>query len=110
YSPITNMHLSMIEQAKNHLMYSNSFPLDIIAGIISPVHDLYGKKSLIPSHHRIKMCELATEDSSWISVSSWEIQQHNWTRTAETLAKYQEIFNSSHYYDRPCTGIIIMWC
>lgn len=108
YSPITNLHLRIFEQAKNYLMYENkSNPLDIIGGILSPVHDLYGKKSLIKDFHRVKMCELATQDSDWIGVSRWEIEQSKWSTTAETMTKYQSAINCAHIYDRPVRALLL---
>ncbi|CAF0838849.1 unnamed protein product [Didymodactylos carnosus] len=99
YSPITHMHLRIFEQAKNYLMYeSPNQKFDVVGALLSPVHDAYGKKSLIRDLHRINMCKLATEDSSWIAVSSWEISQAGWTTTAETLMKYQTVLNSAHLY------------
>ena len=62
---------------------------DVIGGFISPVHDAYGKLSLIPQHHRLAMCDAAVASSSWLSVQSWEVRQRAWTTTARTLAKYQ---------------------
>jgi len=100
YSPITNMHLLVFEQARNYLMHDMN-RYDVIGGFLSPVHDAYGKASLVAQHHRIAMCELAVAQSSWISVLAWETKQKGWTTTAETMCKYQEALNTSHLTEDP---------
>lgn len=47
FSPITNLHLMLFEMNRDYLM-KETRQLDIVGGIISPVHDGYGKKSLVP--------------------------------------------------------------
>lgn len=42
FSPITNMHLRLFEEARNYLMIASK-QLDVVGGLISPVHDAYGK-------------------------------------------------------------------
>ena len=83
-----------MEECKHEL--SSSY--DIIGGIISPVHDEYGiisKPSLkaANSQHRLKMCQLATECSDWIDVSSFEIVQNNYTNTVDVLNCYHQQLN-----------------
>ena len=63
--------------------------LRVVRGIISPVHDAYGKKvqhaggsaiailvsvlsplyaqGLVDAHHRLAMCRLATQNSDWVT-------------------------------------------
>lgn len=67
---------------------------EVIGGIISPVHDAYGKKGLIPQTHRLAMVKLALKTSDWIRVSDWETQQEGWTRTKNTLQFHQNYLNS----------------
>lgn len=55
----------------------------VVRGIISPVGDGYKKKGLIEARHRVEMVRLATEDSDWISVDSWESLQPEWVETAK---------------------------
>ena len=38
----------------------------VTGGIISPVHDAYAKDALIPSIHRLAMCEAAVKNHVWI--------------------------------------------
>jgi hypothetical protein len=57
--------LRLFEEARNYLMLRNAkealsndyvMPhLNIVGGFISPVHNAYGKKSLIEPHHRLNM-------------------------------------------------------
>lgn len=64
---------------------------DVIGGIVSPVHDSYGKNSLVPSKHRASMVKLALQTSEWIRMSDWEMQQDQWKRTRLTLQYHQVI-------------------
>lgn len=57
----------------------------MIKGIISPVGDAYKKKGLISAHHRVIMAQLATKNSSWVEVDTWESLQKEWVETAKVL-------------------------
>jgi len=46
------------------------------------------------------MLDLAVKDSSWISVSRWELAQPGWTRTALVLQEYERIINAKSLYNR----------
>jgi hypothetical protein len=65
FSPITNLHLRMLELARDCLQRHSRF--SVVRGIISPVHDAYGKKGLVGGHHRLAMCRLATQNSDWVT-------------------------------------------
>jgi nicotinic acid mononucleotide adenylyltransferase len=45
----------------------------LLGGYMSPVGDAYDKKGLAPAEHRIKMCQLATQDSPFVMVDPWEV-------------------------------------
>ncbi|XP_012551669.1 nicotinamide/nicotinic acid mononucleotide adenylyltransferase 3 isoform X2 [Bombyx mandarina] len=91
FSPPTYMHLRMFEIARD---YIHSFGIgSVVGGIVSPVHDAYGKKDLVASHHRISMLKLALRSSNWIKVSEWESRQAGWTRTRLSLKYHQDIIN-----------------
>lgn len=92
FSPPTNMHLRMFEIARDHLHRLGNHV--VIGGLISPVHDAYGKKDLVPSTHRLAMARLALHNSDWIKVSDWESNQETWTRTRQTLQYHQNKVNS----------------
>lgn len=92
FSPPTYMHLRMFEIAKD---YIQSLGLgSVVGGLVSPVHDAYGKKDLVAAHHRIAMLKLALRSSSWIKISDWETQQSGWTRTRISLQYHQDTINN----------------
>lgn len=57
----------------------------MIKGIISPVGDAYRKKGLIEARHRVEMARLASENSGWITVDSWECLQPEWMETLKVI-------------------------
>uniref|UniRef100_A0A1A8FUX6 Nicotinamide-nucleotide adenylyltransferase n=1 Tax=Nothobranchius korthausae TaxID=1143690 RepID=A0A1A8FUX6_9TELE len=83
FNPITCMHLRMFELARDHLEDTGQFR--VVKGIISPVGDAYKKKGLIEASHRVEMARLATQDSQWITVDSWECDQSEWVETAKVV-------------------------
>jgi nicotinamide mononucleotide adenylyltransferase len=74
YSPVTYLHLRMFEMGADYIADHNLF--EIIGGYFSPVSDAYAKPGLAASFHRVKMCELAVQESSWIMVDHWVRQTH----------------------------------
>lgn len=66
----------------------------MIGGIVSPVHDAYGKKGLVSQTHRLAMLKISLQSSSWVKISDWECQQEAWTRTRATLQHHQNYLNS----------------
>ncbi|OBS75453.1 hypothetical protein A6R68_13980 [Neotoma lepida] len=84
FNPITNMHLRLFELAKDHMNATGKYR--VIKGIISPVGDAYKKKGLIPAYHRIIMAELATKNSHWVEVDTWESLQKEWVETVKVLS------------------------
>nr|XP_046254117.1 nicotinamide/nicotinic acid mononucleotide adenylyltransferase 1-like [Scatophagus argus] len=88
FNPVTNMHLRMFELARDHLEDTGQYR--VVKGIISPVGDAYRKKGLIEACHRLEMARLATENSDWIIVDSWESFQSEWLETAKVVR---------HHYD-----------
>jgi len=100
YSPITYLHLRIFEQARDYLMYENG-KYNVVGGVISPVHDAYGKSSLVAGYHRLEMCRRAVQDSTWLVTSPWEIEQPQWTRTAHVLQHYQDHVNNAKLFTSP---------
>ncbi|XP_063896200.1 nicotinamide/nicotinic acid mononucleotide adenylyltransferase 1 isoform X1 [Helicoverpa armigera] len=92
FSPPTYMHLRMFELARDYIHNLNLG--SVVGGLVCPVHDAYGKKDLVPAHHRIAMLKLALRSSSWIKISEWETQQSGWTRTRVTLQHHQDTINN----------------
>jgi len=90
YNPPTNMHLRIFELAKDYFCKKGH---QVVGSIISPVHDLYGKKGLLSGVHRCAMVRLALQSSDWIHVSDWETQQEGWSRTAVSLNFHSRALN-----------------
>lgn len=63
--------------------------MEVVGGIVSPVHDAYGKKELVSATHRIAMLKLALQSSDWIKVSDYETRQESWVRTRVSLEHHQ---------------------
>lgn len=85
------MHLRMFELARDHLNRLGRY--QVIGGIMSPVHDHYGKKELISSTHRVALLRLALQDNDWIFLSDWEVNQSTWVRTRTVLQYHQNKLN-----------------
>ncbi|XP_065214177.1 nicotinamide/nicotinic acid mononucleotide adenylyltransferase 3-like isoform X2 [Planococcus citri] len=90
FNPITNMHLRMLEIARDHL---TDLGFDVKQAYISPVHDKYGKTDLISINHRINMIKNAIKSSDWIHLSTWESEQSDWTPTYQVLKHHQDRLN-----------------
>uniref|UniRef100_A0A4W3JLQ8 Nicotinamide/nicotinic acid mononucleotide adenylyltransferase 3 n=1 Tax=Callorhinchus milii TaxID=7868 RepID=A0A4W3JLQ8_CALMI len=84
FNPITNIHLRIFELARDHLHQTGLFK--VIKGIISPVHDKYGKRGLVRGDHRIAMVQLAVRSSDWITEDAWECEQTHWLQTVKVLS------------------------
>lgn len=76
----------ILEIARDHL---HRFGMEVIGGIVSPVHDAYGKKELVSATHRLAMLRLALQSSDWIKVSDYETKQESWVRTRTSLEHHQ---------------------
>ncbi|KAM5247338.1 nicotinamide/nicotinic acid mononucleotide adenylyltransferase 1 [Ctenodactylus gundi] len=102
FNPVTNMHLRMFELARDALNASGD--CKVIKGIISPVGDAYKKTGLIPAHHRVIMAELATKNSGWLEVDTWESLQKEWVETAKVLRHHQKKLEASCCEQRQHSG------
>ncbi|KAF8543618.1 hypothetical protein BDD12DRAFT_915832 [Trichophaea hybrida] len=86
FSPITHMHLRMFEMAVDHVRQNMSDEYEVVGGYLSPVSDRYNKAGLASATHRIRMCELACDQTSqWIMVDPWEAIQTEYQPTALVL-------------------------
>ena len=66
----------------------------MVGGFLSPVSDAYKKRGLAPAHHRIRMCELATENASkWLMVDPWEAESPTYIPTARVLDHFDYEIN-----------------
>ncbi|XP_018609071.1 nicotinamide/nicotinic acid mononucleotide adenylyltransferase 2 [Scleropages formosus] len=89
FNPITKGHIHMFEKAREYLHKTGRFI--VIGGIISPVHDSYGKPGLVSSKHRLAMCQLAVQSSEWIRVDPWECYQDTWQTTCSVLEHHRDL-------------------
>ncbi|XP_052227727.1 nicotinamide/nicotinic acid mononucleotide adenylyltransferase 1-like isoform X2 [Dreissena polymorpha] len=92
FNPPTNMHLRMFELAKDHLHRTGKY--NVIAGIMSPVMDSYGKKELESSKHRCAMVSLALKSAKWVRLDTWETEQTSWMRTRLVLDHHQQMLDN----------------
>ncbi|CAG9819104.1 unnamed protein product [Phaedon cochleariae] len=92
FNPPTNMHLRMFEIARDHLHRMGNHL--VVGGVLSPVHDAYGKKELESSTHRLAMIKLALQDHDWVKLSDWECKQESWSRTKLVLQHHQNQLNA----------------
>ena len=92
FSPVTYLHLRMFEMALDRIRH-DSPRYYLIGGYFSPTSDGYKKPGLAPSIHRVEMCRLATEHSTWIMVDPWEASQSQWQRTVFVLDHFHQELN-----------------
>ncbi|KAK4695181.1 nicotinamide mononucleotide adenylyltransferase, partial [Lecanoromycetidae sp. Uapishka_2] len=70
FSPPTFLHLRMFEMALDYVKINTDF--EIVGGYLSPVSDAYKKAGLASAEHRIRMCSIGAETSTWLDVDNWE--------------------------------------
>lgn len=102
FSPITFLHLRMFEMCKDWVRSHSNY--EIVGAYLSPVADAYKKSGLTSANHRIKMCQLAANESSWIMVDDWEAAKREYTRTAFVLDHFEEEINQKHGGIRTLSG------
>lgn len=91
FSPITFLHLRLFPIARDH---ARNEGFEVVGGFLSPVSDAYKKKGLAPARHRIRMCELATENNSkWLMVDPWEAESPTYIPTARVLDHFDYEIN-----------------
>ena len=67
---------------------------EVVGGWISPVSDAYKKRGLAPASHRIRMCQLAAENTSkWLMVDPWEAESPTYIPTARVLDHFDYEIN-----------------
>jgi len=93
FNPITVAHLRMFELARDYLHRMNI--CEVVEGIISPVHESYKKKDLIPSNHRCNMVRQALSSSDWIRLNTWECEQDGWLETINVMNHHQNRYTHS---------------
>ncbi|CAK7238935.1 MAG: Nicotinamide/nicotinic acid mononucleotide adenylyltransferase 1 [Sporothrix thermara] len=95
FSPITIMHLRMCEMASDWVrMVEDNY--EVVGIYLSPVSDAYKKSNLAAAHHRIRMCQLAVQDTSnCVMVDPWEATQPRYVPTAQVLDHFRHEINKN---------------
>ena len=91
FSPITFLHLRMFEMAADYARFNTQF--EVVGAYLSCVGDAYKKTGLVKAEHRINMCNLAVQQSSWISVDPWEALHSEYLETAKVLDHFDNEIN-----------------
>ncbi|KAI0477695.1 nicotinamide mononucleotide adenylyltransferase [Xylariaceae sp. FL0804] len=96
FSPITYLHLRMFEMAADYARMNTEF--EVVGRYLSCVSDSYRKAGLAPAHHRVRMCELAADESpsSGLMVDPWEALQPEYSPTAAVLDHFEHEINGVH--------------
>ncbi|KAF2141911.1 uncharacterized protein K452DRAFT_250872 [Aplosporella prunicola CBS 121167] len=102
FSPITYLHLRIFEMARDWARYNTDF--EVVGGFLSPVGDAYKKAGLASANHRVRMCELAVDDSPWIVVDKWEPLHKEYQPTARVLDHFDHELNEVLGGIEDCTG------
>lgn len=93
FSPPTNLHLRMFEEAADYCKYETDF--EVVGGFFSPVGDAYKKAGLASAYHRINMTTIAVQMSSdWISVDPWEPLHKEYLPTVKVLDHFDHELNT----------------
>ena len=96
-NPVHLSHVDNFNIAKEALKEEG---MHVVAGWLSPSHDRYlrskNPKPHIKSNDRCKMVEIATEESDFITVSSWESEQSKFINFPQIREKHEEVIQS--YY------------
>jgi len=67
---------------------------EVMGGYLSPVSDAYKKAGLATSQHRLRMCEIAADQTSnWLMVDPWEAVQPDYMPTALVLDHFEREIN-----------------
>ena len=106
FNPPTYQHMRLFELARDFLQGTGSY--EVVRGLISPVHDNYAKKGLIPSIHRVAMLRLSLESSDWIHVSDWESKQEDWTLTNPVLQQLQRELDVEYKDNLPVPRVMLL--
>ena len=106
FNPPTYQHLRLFELARDFLHKTGRY--EVVKGIISPVHDNYAKKGLIPSSHRVAMLRLSLESSNWIYLSDWETKQKEWILTNSVLQHLQKELDIEYKDNLPTPRVVLL--
>ncbi|KAJ1564478.1 hypothetical protein HK405_014773, partial [Cladochytrium tenue] len=91
YSPVTYLHLRMFEMMYDFIEDHGEF--ELIGAYFSPVSSGYKRNGLADCRHRVRMCELAVADSTFIMVDRWEACRPDAERTSVVLQHFDDCIN-----------------
>jgi len=104
-NPIHRSHIANMIKVKQYL--EEVYDLNVVAGYISPTHDQYvqGKlgKHLIPSQHRIQMCQRAIQEENqqhWLAVDQAEALGRTLHSHISSFLCF--VFSSFVYFSKKC--------
>jgi len=95
YNPIHLMHLRAFYIARQFFEHHTNYR--VVGGIVSPCHDTFVRqktrsfpKQMITRKHRLGMCRVSVQGSSWIAVDRWEITRRRVMDYLSTLKHVEE--------------------
>jgi nicotinamide mononucleotide adenylyltransferase len=83
--------MRLFEVARDYTKFNGEY--EVVGCFLSPVGDKYQKKGLAPAHHRLAMCDLAVQDSTFIDVDPWEAMMKEYQPTAVVLDHFDHAIN-----------------
>ena len=83
--------MRLFEVARDWTKFNTDF--EVVGCFLSPVGDKYVKAGLAASQHRLRMCELATQDSDLVDVDPWEAILKEYQPTAVVLDHFDYEIN-----------------
>ena len=89
FNPIHNGHLNLISS------FQKEFQFDEILLVPSNVPPHKQTVNLVGKEHRIKMCQLATEDLSNVSVNEIEFEREGKSYTYDTLRELKKRYKEA---------------
>ena len=92
FNPIHNGHLNLISS------FQEEFQFDEILLVPSNVPPHKQTVNLVGKEHRIKMCQLATEDLSNVSVNEIEFEREGKSYTYDTLRELKKRYKEAEFY------------
>ncbi|KAG9448660.1 hypothetical protein H6P81_008625 [Aristolochia fimbriata] len=105
FNPPTVMHLRMFELARDALNKEGYY---VAGGYMSPVNDAYAKRGLISADHRIQMCEIACQSSTFIMVDSWEAKQNSFQRTVLVLDRVRSFLTKNGIFSPESLKVMLL--
>ena len=109
FSPIHDAHINMMEVAKEELEKRG---IVVVGGYISPSHDdyvstKYNGNATLSIAHRLRLCEEAVAESSWLMVDSWEGRYNTVPITFTDVLVRTEEYLRVHIKEIPISTVFV---